>query len=73
MMPEEKFIIKTDERSESHFRMRAFDVPFGSLDYPGYAYEYCLKAFEGDYREVFVVEFENKAGRLCHHANTGNF
>jgi [ribosomal protein S18]-alanine N-acetyltransferase len=73
MIPEDKFIIRQTKDPEivsDCAHMMSHSDPWITLGMP---FEYCLKAFEGDYRELFVVEFENELAGFVIMQTQGTF
>jgi [ribosomal protein S18]-alanine N-acetyltransferase len=73
MIPEDKFIIKQTINPEvisDCAHLMSHSEPWITLGMP---YEYCLKAFDGDYREIFIVEFENELAGFVIMQTQGSF
>jgi len=73
MIPEDKFIIRPTHDPEviaDCAHMMSHTDPWITLGMP---YEYCLKAFEGDYREIFMAEFENELAGFVIMQTLGTF
>ena len=73
MISEENFIIKETKSPEVFAecaRLMFRSDPWITLDM---SYEYCLKAFQGDYREIFVVEIEKELAGFVIMQTQGTF